>query len=250
MTLSERLQHGSLAISFIVLVITGFMLRYPESWWVLAVRRVRPRVFDLRSPTHRVAAVVMVAASLYHVAYLAFARRGRDLLRDLWWRRKDLSDAVGTLKYNLGISGERPRYDRFSYIEKSEYWALVWGTLVMAVTGFVMWFDNTFIGLLSKLGYDVSRTIHFYEAWLATLAILVWHIYFVVFNPDAYPMNMAWLTGKLSEKEMEEEHPLELARLHEQEQERQQAQEPPHQSASAGTAARTDNPGPQEVLES
>ena len=70
-----------------------------------------------------------------------------------------------------------------------------------------MWFDNTFIGLLSKLGYDVTRTIHFYEAWLATLAILVWHIYFVIFNPDAYPMNMSWLTGKLSEREMEEEHP-------------------------------------------
>jgi len=81
------------------------------------------------------------------------------------------------------------------------------------VTGIVMWFDNTFIGLLSKLGYDVSRTIHFYEAWLASLAILVWHFYFVVFNPDVYPMNMSWWTGRLAEREMEEEHPLELERI-------------------------------------
>jgi len=79
-----------------------------------------------------------------------------------------------------------------------------------------MWLDNTFIGLLTKLGYDVSRAIHFYEAWLATLAILVWHIYSVVFNPDSYPMNMSWLTGTLSEREMEEEHPLELERFREQ----------------------------------
>jgi predicted CXXCH cytochrome family protein len=213
MTVSERFQHGALAVSFIVLVVTGFMLRYPESWWVLSIRRVWPRVFDLRSLTHRVAGVVMVAASLYHVAYLSLTKRGRQLLRDLWWRKKDVADVAGTLRYNLGLSREKPRYDRFSYIEKAEYWALVWGTLVMAATGTAMWFDNTFIGLLSKLGYDVSRTIHFYEAWLATLAILVWHIYFVIFNPDAYPMNLAWLTGKLSEKEMEEEHPVELDRI-------------------------------------
>ena len=76
-----------------------------------------------------------------------------------------------------------------------------------------MWFDNTFIGLLTKLGYDVSRTVHFYEAWLATLAIVVWHLYFVIFNPDEYPMNIAWLTGTLSEREMAEEHPRELERL-------------------------------------
>ncbi|HET7453447.1 MAG TPA: cytochrome b/b6 domain-containing protein, partial [Thermoanaerobaculia bacterium] len=108
---------------------------------------------------------------------------------------------------------ERPRFGRFSYAEKTEYWALVWGTIVMTATGIVMWFDNTFIGLLTKLGYDVSRTIHFYEAWLATLAIIVWHLYFVIFNPDEYPMNLAWLTGVLSEREMTEEHPLELERL-------------------------------------
>ena len=234
MTLSERLQHGALTVSFLVLVVTGFMLRYPEAWWVLAVRRVWSRVFDLRSLTHRVAAVVMVGASLYHVGYLLFTPRGRRLLRDLWWRRKDLKDAIGTLKYNLGLSGERPLYDRFSYIEKSEYWALVWGTLVMATTGIIMWFDNTFIGLLSKLGYDVSRTIHFYEAWLASLAILVWHMYFVIFNPEVYPMNMAWLTGKLTEREMEEEHPLELERLRAAE--TPSPQHPPS-PAAGGTAA-------------
>jgi predicted CXXCH cytochrome family protein len=214
MTLGERLQHGALVISFTLLVITGFMLRYPDSW-VAAIRRVSPHAFDLRSLVHRLSALVLVAASLYHLGYVIFTARGRQLVKDLWWRWEDAKDMLGVLRYNLGRSPTKPRFDRFSYVEKSEYWALVWGTVVMAATGFVMWFDNTFIGLLSKLGYDAARAVHFYEAWLATLAILVWHGYYVMLNPDTYPMNMSWLTGMLSKREMEEEHPLELERIEE-----------------------------------
>jgi cytochrome b subunit of formate dehydrogenase len=210
MTPGERLQHGALMASFTVLVITGFMLHYPDAWWVVELRRLSDRLFALRSLTHRVAAVVMVGASLAHLGYLGFTARGRQFLRDILPRPGDATDAARMLGYNLGLSRERPRFGRFSYIEKSEYWALVWGTMLMTLTGAILWFENTFIGLLTKLGWDIARTIHFYEAWLATLAILAWHIYFVIFNPDVYPMNLAWLKGTLSETEMEEEHPLEL----------------------------------------
>lgn len=213
MTVNERLQHGALMVSFIVLVITGFMLRFPEAWWVVGIRRLSSRAFEMRSLLHRVAAVAMCVSAVWHIGYVILTRRGRQLIRDLWWKKRDLFDAIGVVRYNLGLSSDKPKLDRFSYMEKAEYWALVWGTMVMAVTGFVMWFDNTFIGLLTKLGYDVSRTIHFYEAWLATLAIIVWHLYFVLFNPEMYPMNMSWITGRLSEKEMEEEHPAELERI-------------------------------------
>jgi len=210
MTLSERLQHGSLLVSFTVLVVTGFMLRYPDAWWVASIRSLSDSVFDLRSLLHRTAAVVMIAASVTHLYYLFFTQRGKELLRDLLPKLQDARDAVTVLKYNFGFSKTKPRFGRFGYIEKSEYWALVWGTVIMAATGFVMWFDNTFIGLFTKLGYDIARTIHFYEAWLATLAIIVWHFYYVLFNPDIYPMNLAWLTGSITETEMAEEHPLEL----------------------------------------
>ena len=213
MTLGERLQHGALMVSFVLLALTGFMLRYPDSWWVLGIRKISSKTFEMRSVIHRVAAVIMVAASLYHIFYVAFTQRGRQFVRDMWWRFKDLRDPITALKYNLGVSPDRPKFARFSYMEKAEYWALVWGTIVMGLTGAIMWFDNTFIGLLSKLGYDISRAIHFYEAWLASLAILVWHLYFVIVNPDVYPMNVAWLKGTLSEREMEDEHPLELERL-------------------------------------
>ncbi|HUL44544.1 MAG TPA: cytochrome b/b6 domain-containing protein [Bacteroidota bacterium] len=216
MTISERLQHGALLISFFLLVLTGFMLRYPEAWWVVALRSIDDHLFTLRSLVHRCSAVVMVAAGLYHLYYVTATERGRNLIRDLLPRLQDVRDAVNVLKYNLGISPFKPRFGRFSYIEKSEYWALVWGTIIMAATGIVMWFDNTFIGLFTKLGYDISRTIHFYEAWLATLAIFVWHIYYVIFNPDIYPLNLAFLKGTITEAEMEEEHPLELEEINRQ----------------------------------
>lgn len=218
MSLSERIQHMSLMISFIVLVITGFMLKYPDAWWVVPIRDVSPLVFEIRGLLHRIAAVVMVVASLYHIYYIFFVPRGKQLIRDLLPVRKDILDAIGIVKYNFGFTQVKPQLDRFSYIEKSEYWALIWGTAVMVVTGFILWFDNTFMGLLTKLGWDISRTIHFYEAWLATLSIIVWHLYFIIFNPDVYPMNLAWIKGTITETEMEEEHPLELERIKREEQ--------------------------------
>jgi cytochrome b subunit of formate dehydrogenase len=215
MTLNERLQHATLAISFILLVITGFMLRFPESWWVTHIRDLSENAFEMRSILHRVAAVVMIAVSLYHIYYVSFTARGRQLIKDLFPVYKDLTDAIGVAKFNLGFSKEKPLLDRFSYVEKAEYWALIWGTIVMTATGFIMWFDNTFIGLFTKLGWDIARTIHYYEAWLAFLSIVVWHFYFVIFNPEIYPMNLAWLKGTLTEEEMAEEHPLELQRIKE-----------------------------------
>jgi cytochrome b subunit of formate dehydrogenase len=210
MTQSERIQHASLLLSFLTLIVTGFMLRYPDAFWVVAIRSLNTNIFDLRGLLHRIAAVVLISASIYHLYYIFFTERGKQLIQDLIPRWNDVIDAVQVLKYNFGFSKTRPRFGRFSYIEKSEYWALVWGNVVMVATGIILWFDNTFMGLLTKLGWDVSRTVHFCEAWLAFLAILVWHIYFVIFNPDIYPMNLAWFKGTITEAEMADEHPLEL----------------------------------------
>ena len=213
MTVHERLQHATLVISFTLLVITGFMLRYPEAWWVVAIRDVSSRAFVARSFIHRLAGVALIAAGLWHAGYLIFKPDGRRLFRDLLPAWRDLTDPWRVLRYNLGFAPEKPRFGRFSYIEKTEYWALVWGAVLMGATGVILWFENTSIGLFTKLGFDISRTVHFYEAILATLAVLVWHFYFVIFNPDIYPMNLAWLTGRVSEREMLDDHPLELERL-------------------------------------
>ncbi len=213
MTVNERLQHGALVVSFATLVVTGFMLRYPEAWWVVAIRGWSDQIFAWRGLLHRAAGVALVAAGLWHGLYLLATPRGRRLFRDLLPRGDDLRDMAAVLRFNLGLSREKPQLGRFSYHEKIEYWALLWGSAIMGLTGAVLWFENTFIGLLTKHAYDVARTVHFYEAVLATLAIVVWHFYFVIFNPDVYPMNLSWLTGRLSEKEMAEGHGRELAEL-------------------------------------
>jgi len=214
-------------VCFTALVLTGFMLQFPDAWWVIHIRRNVGHLFEWRSAIHRVAGVILVAAGLWHFAYLALTRRGRQLFRDLLPRARDLGDAAGVLRYNLGLAPVKPRFGRFSYIEKTEYWAMMWGSVVMGVTGALLWFENTSIRLFTKLGYDVSRTVHLYEAVLATLAIIVWHFYFVIFNPDVYPMNLSWLTGRLSEREMREDHPLELDRIRAEEEKARRPDGPP-----------------------
>ena len=225
MNINERIQHATLAISFLTLVVTGFMLSYPNAWWVSHIRDISSGAFEARSLLHRISAVVMVVISLYHIYYISFTIRGRELIKDLLPRYQDIRDAVDVAKFNLGISKIKPKLDRFSYIEKAEYWALIWGTIVMTATGIIMWFDNTFMGILTKLGWDIARTVHYYEAWLAFLAIVVWHFYFIIFNPDAYPMNLAWWKGTITEEEMAEEHPLELERIKAKEQSNSAEQE-------------------------
>lgn len=221
MTLSERLQHGALMISFLTLVISGFMLSFPDAWWVKHLRDLSEYGFQIRGIIHRTAAVVLVLTSLYHIYYIFFTNRGKELIRDLLPRYSDITEAIGVAKFNLGISKTKPKLGRFCYVEKAEYWALIWGTIVMTATGILMWFDNTFIGLFTKLGWDIARTIHYYEAWLAFLAIVVWHFYFVIFNPDVYPMNLAWLKGKITEEEMAEDHPAELEKIKKNNQDQQ-----------------------------
>jgi len=213
MTVSERIQHAILALSFITLIITGFMLKFPYVWWVKAIRNVVEQAFIYRGLFHRIAAVAMILVSLYHVYYIIFTERGKQLFKDLLPKFKDFQDAIGVAKFNLGISNVKPKLDRFCYVEKAEYWALIWGTILMTLTGCVLWFNTTFIDLFTKQGLDIASTIHYYEAWLAFLAIVVWHFYFVIFNPDVYPLNLACIKGTISEEEMAEDHNLELERI-------------------------------------
>lgn len=220
MTLNERIQHFLLLSSFIVLVITGFGLVFPESFWVKwIVSIIGENAFELRGDVHRVASVVLILVGVYHIFYILFTKRGKKLFKDMLPAKKDLSDLRKSFRYFVSKSGEKPRYGRFSYVEKMEYWAVFWGTVIMGITGLVRWFENIFLPIINVSGMDIAIAIHYYEAILATLAIVVWHFYFVFINPDVFPMNKAWLTGYVSRKVMEEEHPLELEEIEKSEQE-------------------------------
>jgi cytochrome b subunit of formate dehydrogenase len=214
MTLNERAQHLNLAINFTILVITGFALSFPKAFWVSPITDV-PAGMTIRGFLHRLCGVATVFLGGYHMLYCIFTKRGRGIIKDMIPGLKDAIDLWETLKNNLFIN--RPaktlKMPRFNFREKLEYLGLIWGTLVMTVTGFILWFEVEWLKYFPKWTFDVARTIHFYEAILATLTIIVWHFYSVIFNPDIYPMSWAWITGNLTEHEMEEEHGLELERI-------------------------------------
>jgi cytochrome b subunit of formate dehydrogenase len=204
MSLHQQIQHAVLFTSFIVLVLTGFALKYPDSW-LASFLSLGERV---RGWTHRIAGVVLIGIGAYHLAYIALTRDGRKLLRDFLPALKDATDVVGTMRHYLGLRGEKPAFARFNYAEKAEYWALVWGLIVMAATGIMLWAKVTMGHLLPRWWLDVATVVHFYEAVLASLAIVVWHFYQVFLDPDAYPMNWAWLDGKMPLEHYREEHAL------------------------------------------
>ena len=209
MTENQRWQHLILLTSFIVLVITGFALKFPNSWIAAAV----PMAERLRSIVHRVAGVVLIGAGIYHLFYLAATREGRRLIRDFAPVPKDAFDAWGTMRYYLGLSTGKPKFGRFNYAEKAEYWALVWGTALMGVTGVMLWAKVWVGNLLARWWVDVATAVHFYEAVLATLANVVWHFYQVFFDPDVYPMNWAWWDGKMPVEHYRHEHGLDADAL-------------------------------------
>ncbi len=209
LTLNERVQHFLLLSSFTILVLTGFALVFPDSWWT-APFKIIERGESARGLIHRIASLVMMGVAFYHIYFISATDRGKFELRSMIPTDKDLKDMAANLLFLAGLRNEKPKYERFNYIEKSEYWALVWGTAVMAVTGLILWFEEEVMLIVPKIVVDIAQIVHYYEAWLATLAILVWHIYYVIFNPSTYPMNWCWITGKISIEEMEEEHPLEL----------------------------------------
>lgn len=204
MNQAARIQHALLAGSFIILVVSGFALKYPNSWlnWLMfgseAVRRL----------THRTAACIMVAGAFWHLYYALCTQDGRAFVKDMLPEGKDLLDVLTQIRHLVVPGAPRPMFKRFGYAEKAEYWAVVWGTWLMGATGALIWFKLYFTRWLPRWVVDVGITVHYFEAILATLAILVWHFYFVIFDPEVYPLNFAFWDGKVDPHHHHEEHPL------------------------------------------
>lgn len=211
-TKNEVIQHILLAVSFIVLAITGFALKYPNSFWaegLLSLGLTEP----IRQNTHRVSAVVMIVLSLYHVFYLAFTARGRDIFKEMLPKFKDISDITENISYYLRLSKKSPEFETYDYTEKAEYWALIWGTFVMALSGLILWFP-TMVGDWAPVWLiKVSEIVHFMEAILASLAILIWHWFFVIYRPSEYPMNFTWTDGKMTLEHYRHHHERHFKRI-------------------------------------
>ena len=198
-------QHTILAISFSLLVLTGFALRYSDAWFFQFLFGWDGGA-QARGVLHRGSAILFTIGCIWHLLYLP-TRPGRAFVRGMLPSLNDAKQLGQMLRYNLRRKRKPPELGRFSYIEKAEYWALIWGSVVMFLTGAFLWFDYFAEGFVPKGFLEVMLLIHFYEAILAALAIAVWHLYTTIFSPAVYPGNPAWITGKMPQAMYTHEHP-------------------------------------------
>ncbi len=207
---SDRIQHAIMVVSFLVLAATGLPQKfiYLNSDFVDGAIDMMGGIEVVRV-IHRVAATTLMLVTIYHLLEVAYRLAVERAALSMLPRYKDLLDALQALRYNVGLARERPRTDRYTWEEKVEYWSLVWGTLVMIGTGFMLWNPVATARLLPGQFIPAAQVVHGGEALLAILAVLVWHFYAV----HVRHFNRSMFSGRLSEREMAEEHPLERARI-------------------------------------
>ncbi len=206
--LMARIEHLVLLISFTVLGITGLPQKYAASDWGDAMIAFMGGIDSVRN-IHHYSAFVLAAGSVYHLltsAYRLFVKRER---MRIMLRAKDARDLWDWVRFNLGALKEHPKMTKFNFGEKIEYWAVVWGTVIMGVTGFMLWNPIATTSLLPGQFIPAAKAAHGGEAILAVLSILTWHMYNVLIKNR----NFSMFTGKLPHNQMEEEHALELERL-------------------------------------
>jgi formate dehydrogenase gamma subunit len=207
-TISERVEHWIFITSFIILGITGMVQRYSEvpiSKWIVSLVG---GIENLRW-LHHAAAIATMLIVIYHIGalgYRIYVNRARLTMLPVL---NDITNVYHAFLYYSGRRKEPPQQGRYTFEEKVEYWAVVWGTLIMAITGFMMWNPIATTRFLPGQFVPAAKVAHSLEAVLAILSILIWHMYQVFvrhFNKSMY-------SGKISEEEMLHDHPLELADL-------------------------------------
>lgn len=211
----RRLEHHTGAILFIALAVTGLAQRFHGAGWaewvILSLGGI-----DASRLVHRWAGLAFALLTLQHVLVGLWGVLARRWRPSMVINKKDFEDVVVNLRYYLGLADRPARCDRYDYRQKFEYWGVVLGGVLMIATGFILWFPIQFFRLLPVLPGQIipaAKTAHSNEAMLALLVIVVWHIYNSVFSPEVFPLDTVIFTGRISERRMIHEHPLEYERI-------------------------------------
>ena len=204
--LARRIEHWVMMLSFTILGFTGLSQRFPDAALSKAVLNGLGGIESLRT-IHHIAAIVMMFGTAWHILVMGYSvfvlRDQMSMLPTL----QDAKDGLQALLYNLGFAKTPPQMGRYTFEEKMEYWAFVWGAVVMGLTGFMMWNPITATQYLPGEFVPAAKAAHGNEAVLAVLAIIIWHMYGVHIKR----FNKAMFNGQISEADMLHEHPLELA---------------------------------------
>jgi cytochrome b subunit of formate dehydrogenase len=213
----ELIQHLLLFITLLMLSLTGLSLKYYDS----AIGNFFIDLeggFKNRGKIHTIFSIVLILLGIIHAFYVTFSDRGQEQIRLLKFRLKDFKDFFLSLRNSFGMSKEKPKFEKYSFSQKFQYWGVIVGCFFMILTGVILFLKKIEVGmLLPKWLWDITFIIHGAEGLIIFIVLLVWHLYNVHINPEYFPMQKTWLTGKISEKELEEKYPLEYERLKDKE---------------------------------
>jgi formate dehydrogenase subunit gamma len=210
----QIIQHAVLMVSFIVLVLTGLPLKFSDAgvsqWWTALWGGI-----DVLRTAHRVAAWTMFADCIYHIIYLLYTILilKRPFPIRIVPSREDAIQLFQELAWFIGIRKVRPKWDRFNWKEKFDYWAIFWGMPVMFGSGFIMMFPVWATKFLPGWVVPTALVAHSHEAMLALIWIVMIHIFFSHFTPSTFPMNTVIFTGRMKREKYREEHPVEYERI-------------------------------------
>ncbi len=218
-TPGQRLTHAVMVVSFLSLALTGMTLKFSYTGWAVALALLVGG-FEAAGLIHRAAAITMILLFASHLVSLHRLTRERH---GSWWALltspgtmlptlKDLRDLIGTFAWFLG-RGPRPRYGRWTYWEKFDYFAVFWGIAIIGASGLFLWFPQLFTRLLPGWLINVATVIHSDEALLAVGFIFTVHFFNTHFRPDKFPMDLVIFTGRVPVRELERDRPAEYEEL-------------------------------------
>ena len=218
----HRALHVVVIVSFLGLAFTGLPLKYNDQEWSKALARLLGG-FDSTSVLHRICAAVTV---FYFAAHLTWMGRKVFELRAKGARwgsllfgpdspvpgPRDMVDFLRMVRWFFGL-GPKPVFERWTYWEKFDYWAVFWGVAVIGISGLVLWSPNLFTRFLPGEALNVAKVIHSEEALLATGFVFAIHFFNTHLRADKFPLDLAMLAGLVTEEELREERPELLQRL-------------------------------------
>ncbi len=207
-TTSQRFEHILLLVSFSVLALTGLPQKYAGHDWAKTMIETMGGIESIRI-VHRFMATVLMTEAIFHIGMLGYKIVVLGHRLNMVPSLTDAKNVWDEVRYNLGLRREFPKYPRYNYGEKAEYLAVVWGTLIMVLTGFLLWNPIAATRLVPGAWIPAARAAHGAEAVLAVASIVTWHMY----NVHIKHFNKAMFTGKVTQEQMEEEHGEELEAL-------------------------------------
>lgn len=205
---NQRLQHLLVMVTFVTLVVTGIPQLVPENSWSQWIIRNIGGIHTMRL-VHRNTGYVFTFAAVYHIVFILHHVFVRQRPLPLLLTIKDFRDAIAAMRYDLGLTGKRPRFGRYDFGQKFEYWGMVFGGGVMILSGLILMYPVWVTRLLPGEFIPAAKEAHGWEGVMAVLIVLIWHMYSAHVGPGRFPMDTSIFTGRISTERMREEHPVE-----------------------------------------